>query len=152
MPPPLPRAVEVHAADILKLTVSMAISQPRAVDALSAMVPKATKTVPLSSNSAARCLRSAERKFWIGLPWQGQGLMSEAVDAVNAYWFEELKMPVLRSPKAIVNTPSRRISEKTGMRLIAVEERDSVSGPLPTEIWEITAEEWRAHRRNRSRQ
>jgi hypothetical protein len=30
------------------------------------------------------------------------------------------------------------------MRMVAVEERDYVSGCLPTEIWEITAEEWNA--------
>ena len=65
---------------------------------------------------------------------------------VTDYWFETLKFPVLRVPKAISNTPSRRISEKQGMRVIAVEERDYVSGRLPTEIWEITAEEW--HKRS----
>jgi RimJ/RimL family protein N-acetyltransferase len=86
------------------------------------------------------------RGFWLGLPWQGQGLMSEAAEAVTDYWFDELGFPVLRAPKAAVNIASRRISEKHGMRLIAVEEQDSVSGPLPTEIWEITAQEWRARR------
>jgi len=87
------------------------------------------------------------RGFWIGLPWQRQGLMSEAVDAVTGYWFDVLGFPVLRAPKAIANASSRRISEKQGMRVVAVEEKDYVSGRLPTEIWEITAEEWRARRR-----
>jgi [ribosomal protein S5]-alanine N-acetyltransferase len=40
------------------------------------------------------------------------------------------------------NTASRRISEKQGMRLVGVKETDYVCGRLPTEIWEITAEEW----------
>jgi RimJ/RimL family protein N-acetyltransferase len=53
---------------------------------------------------------------------------------------------VLRAPKAVANVASRRISEKTGMRLIATLERDYISGRLPAEIWEITAEEWRAKR------
>ena len=87
------------------------------------------------------------RGFWIGLQWQRQGLMSEAVDAVTGYWFDVLGFPVLRAPKAIANAGSRRISEKQGMRVIAVEEKDYVSGRLPTEIWEITAEEW--HTRHR---
>lgn len=86
------------------------------------------------------------RGFWMGLPWQGQGLMSEAVKAATAYWFEELGFPALRAPKAIANTASRRISEKTGMRIIRMEERDYVSGRFLSEIWEITAEEWRALR------
>lgn len=83
------------------------------------------------------------RGFWIGLPWQGQGLMSEAVDAATGYWFDQLGFSVLRAPKAIANQTSRRISEKSGMRIVAVEDRDYVSGRLPSEIWEITAEEWR---------
>jgi ribosomal-protein-alanine N-acetyltransferase len=86
--------------------------------------------------------RSENRGFWLGLPWQRQGLMSEAVDVVTDYWFRVLKFPVLRVPKAIPNTASRRISEKQGMRVIAVEERDYVSGRFPSEIWEITADEW----------
>jgi [ribosomal protein S5]-alanine N-acetyltransferase len=86
------------------------------------------------------------RGFWIGVPWQRQGLMSEAVEVVTDYWFDELGFPVLRVPKAVPNTASRRISEKTGMRVVALEERDFVSGRFPAEIWEITAEEWRRRR------
>jgi RimJ/RimL family protein N-acetyltransferase len=84
------------------------------------------------------------RGFWLGLPWQGKGLMSEACAWANDFWFESLGFPVLRVAKARDNTTSRRISEKEGMRLVAVEERDYVCGRLPSEIWEITAEEWHA--------
>ena len=87
------------------------------------------------------------RGFWLGLPWQRQGLMTEACNAVTDYWFEVLKFPVLRVPKAIANAGSRRISEKQGMRVIAREDRDYVSGRLPSEIWEITAEEWRRRKK-----
>jgi [ribosomal protein S5]-alanine N-acetyltransferase len=82
------------------------------------------------------------RGFWLGLPWHGQGLMTEAVIAVNDYWFDVLGFPVLRVPKAAGNPASRRISEKTGMRVVATEEREFVSGRLPCEIWEITTEGW----------
>ena len=82
------------------------------------------------------------RGFWLGLPWHKQGLMTEACDAVTDYWFEVLKFPVLRVPKAIANAGSRRISEKQGMCVIAREDREYVSGRLLSEIWEITAEEW----------
>jgi ribosomal-protein-alanine N-acetyltransferase len=90
------------------------------------------------------------RGFWLGLPWQRQGLMTEAVEVVTDYWFDTLKFPVLRAPKAIANTPSRRISETSGMRVVAVEERDYVSGRLPSEVWELTAEQWRARRLRRA--
>ena len=85
------------------------------------------------------------RGFWLGLPWQGQGLilMSEAVERVTEYWFDTLKFPVLRAPKAVPNIASRRISERTGMRIVATDEREYVSGRFPSETWEITAEEWK---------
>jgi ribosomal-protein-alanine N-acetyltransferase len=86
------------------------------------------------------------RGFWIAPQWQGRGLMSEACDAVTGYWFETLKFPVLRVPKAISNEASRRISVKQGMRVIASGERDYVSGRLPSETWEVTVEEWRARK------
>lgn len=86
------------------------------------------------------------RGFWLGLPWHGQGLMSEACGAVTDFWFDELKFPVLRTSKPIANSASRRISEKQGMRVVATSERDYVSGRHPSETWEITAEEWHTYK------
>lgn len=74
--------------------------------------------------------------------------MSEACEAVTGYWFETLGKPLLRAPKAAPNAASRRISEKSGMRLLRTEERGYVSGRHPSELWEISREEWLA-RRNR---
>lgn len=82
------------------------------------------------------------RGFWLDPAWQGQGLMSEASSAVTDYWFETLGRPVLRVPKAVANVRSRRVSERSGMRVIKTEDRDYVSGRLPAEIWEITRAEW----------
>jgi RimJ/RimL family protein N-acetyltransferase len=86
------------------------------------------------------------RGFWLALPWHGRGLMTEAVEAVNDFWFDTLKFSVLRVSKSIENVASRRISVKTGMRLIATAEEDYVSGRFASESYEITAEEWRARR------
>ncbi len=86
------------------------------------------------------------RGFWLGRQWQGRGLMTEAVSVVNDFWFDVLHMPVLRTPKAVANVGSRRISEKTGMRLVSQGEGDYVCGRLPSQVWEITAEQWRAKR------
>lgn len=87
------------------------------------------------------------RGFWLIPEYQSRGLMTEATEAVTDFWFNTLGFPVLRVPKAVPNTASRRISEKNGMRVVATEERDYVSGRYLTEIWEITADEWRARRR-----
>jgi [ribosomal protein S5]-alanine N-acetyltransferase len=83
------------------------------------------------------------RGFWIGVPWQRRGLATEACTAVTAFWFDVLGLPVLRVGKAVANEASRRISQREGMRLVATEERDFVSGRLPAEVWELTAVEWR---------
>ncbi len=82
------------------------------------------------------------RGFWIAPEWQGRGLMTEAVIAANDYWFDVLGFGVLRAKKAVANVASRRISEKTGMRIVATMESDYVAGRFPTELWEITADEW----------
>jgi len=86
------------------------------------------------------------RGFWMGLPWQGRGLMTEASEAATDYWFETLGFPSMRIYKAIDNTASRRISQRQGMRMLGVKNHEFVSGVWLTEVWEITAEEWRARR------
>jgi ribosomal-protein-alanine N-acetyltransferase len=82
------------------------------------------------------------RGFWLDPAWQGQGLMSEACEVVTDFWFEALGQPVLRVLKAAANVRSRRISERGFMRLVGTLEHDFVAGRLPTEIWEITRDEW----------
>jgi [ribosomal protein S5]-alanine N-acetyltransferase len=89
------------------------------------------------------------RGFWLDPGFRGRGYMIEACDAVTDFWFEVLKFPVLRAPKAVANEASRRISVNQGMRVIERMERDYVCGRLPSEIWEITAEEWRARKRRK---
>ena len=86
------------------------------------------------------------RGFWLVPEFHGRGLMTEAVIAANDFWFDTLRLTRLRVPKAVANTTSRRISQKTGMRIIATEDRDFVCGRLPAEIWELTADEWHTFR------
>jgi [ribosomal protein S5]-alanine N-acetyltransferase len=83
------------------------------------------------------------RGFWIAQPWQGRGLMSEAVAAINRFWFEDLRQPVLRVKKARDNAASRAISLREGARCISQTQDDYVSGRLPTEVWELTVQDWR---------
>jgi [ribosomal protein S5]-alanine N-acetyltransferase len=87
------------------------------------------------------------RAFWLDPAFQGQGLITEAADAVTDYWFDVLKRPVLRAPKAVANAASIRISEKQGMRLIKTGDKEYRGGMMPSQLWEITAEEWRQRRR-----
>lgn len=84
------------------------------------------------------------RGFWIMPSCQRQGLMSEACEWANDFWFESLGFPVLRTAKSVANVASRRISERQGMRKVGETEKDYVCGRMTSEIWEITADEWRA--------
>ena len=86
------------------------------------------------------------RGFWLAPDWQGQGLMSEACEAVDTYWFQVLGRERMRVPKAALNVGSRRISERSGMRLVSSAESDFVSGRFTSELWEMTREQWLARR------
>ncbi|KTE03462.1 acetyltransferase [Sphingopyxis sp. H038] len=86
------------------------------------------------------------RGFWLDPVHWGKGLMREASDAVTDYWFDVLDQPILRVPKAIDNRASRAISTGSGMRVVWRGEKQYVEGALPSELWEITADEWRARR------
>jgi len=87
------------------------------------------------------------RGFWLIPELRGRGLMTEAADAATEFWFGVLKFPMLRTSKAAANVASRRVSEKQGMRMVGKDERDYICGRLPSETWEITADEWRALKR-----
>lgn len=82
------------------------------------------------------------RGFWLAPEWQGKGYMTEACYAVTDYWFNVLNREVLCAPKAVVNERSKKVSQRSGMRLIRVQKGEYVAGELDTELWEITREEW----------
>jgi [ribosomal protein S5]-alanine N-acetyltransferase len=90
------------------------------------------------------------RGFWLAPEHRGQGLMTEACAWANDFWFHALGQRLLRAPKAVANRSSRRLSERMGMRVVSLENRDYVCGRLPSEIWEITAEEWHNWKRSQA--
>jgi [ribosomal protein S5]-alanine N-acetyltransferase len=110
------------------------------------------KTEPemIVGNLELRKSKTDNRGFWLCPEWRRQGLMSEACAWASDFWFSTLGFAVLRVSKAAENRPSRRISERQGMRLIGVTDKDHVCGRLPSEMWEITAEEWQAWKASRS--
>ncbi|NHB61129.1 GNAT family N-acetyltransferase [Photorhabdus sp. RW14-46] len=82
------------------------------------------------------------RGFWLDPQWHGNGFMTEASQVVTDFWFNTLNRNVLRTPKSSNNIASRKISIKSGMRLIKLGNKDLISGKMPSEIWEITRDEW----------
>ncbi len=91
--------------------------------------------------------RDDNRGFWLGSPWHGMGIMQEACEVVTDFWFNVLNQEKLRVAKAVANVASKRISEKQGARLVAIEDRVFRLGPTKAEIWELTKEEWNARRK-----
>jgi len=89
---------------------------------------------------------SGQCGFWLDGEFQGQGLMTEAVDRVTDYAFGELGWPCLYLTNAQENRASRRIKEKQGARLVDFRIAQCVSGRVSQMVWELTRKDWIARR------
>ena len=66
----------------------------------------------------------AELAYWIGRPFNGNGLATEAAAAVVNFAFSQLRLHKIRVYHATGNVASKRTIEKLGFRLVG-EERDA---------------------------
>jgi len=83
------------------------------------------------------------RGFWLGKPFWGRGLMTEAVTPVMDYAFTALAFEKLIFCNARGNARSRRVKEKTGARLLRTEPARFVDPAYrEREVWELTKDEW----------
>lgn len=83
------------------------------------------------------------RGFWLGKPFWGQGLMTEAAEVVTNFAFRELGFDKLIFSNALGNTRSRRVKEKTGARLVGTRPAKFVDPSLTeAETWELTKDDW----------
>ena len=83
------------------------------------------------------------RGFWLSQKHWGKGLMTEAVEPIMDYAFNELGFEVLYFANAVGNIKSRRVKEKTGARLVSVEPAKFVDPALTEhEVWELKKEDW----------
>lgn len=87
------------------------------------------------------------RGFWIARPYQGRGLMTEAVAAVNDFVFFECGVEKMLIANAAGNTASRRVKEKTGAVFQRFVEIPHNSGEKNAELWEVSAENWKKIRK-----
>lgn len=90
--------------------------------------------------------KGAHRGFWLGEEFQRRGLMTEAANAVTDYWFNVLDRPLMRIFNAKDNMASSRIKQHAGFKLVREGVRTYAAGALPTEIWEVTQDEWQKRR------
>lgn len=89
---------------------------------------------------------SGNRGFWLSESYWGRGYMSEAITAIQDWLFFELQIDRMEVVNAITNPASRRVKEKTGAKFLRNGKLPHRSGEEDTEVWEITAESWRAYR------
>lgn len=82
------------------------------------------------------------RGFWLAEHLWRQGLMSEAITAIQDYLFFDYGLPELIVYNAIDNEGSRRVKEKTGAELIGESVIDHHSGQKDAQKWRITRESW----------
>lgn len=89
------------------------------------------------------------RGFWLDPELHGQGLMTEAAEAVTRFAFETLEWPFLYLTNAVENRASARVKEKQGALEVGREPFQYVSGVGEKQVWLLTREAWQARRRER---
>jgi RimJ/RimL family protein N-acetyltransferase len=82
------------------------------------------------------------RGFWLDPQLAGQGLMTEAAEAVTAFTFEVLGWDELWVTNAASNRASSRIKVKQGFELMAIVPGEFVFGPDDREVWRLTRARW----------
>lgn len=91
------------------------------------------------------------RGFWLGKPFWGRGLMTEAVAPIHDYAFNGLGFKKLILSNALGNTKSRRIKEKTGAIFIGTRPAKFVNpGYTEAETWELVPTAWEAFKKTGS--
>jgi ribosomal-protein-alanine N-acetyltransferase len=82
------------------------------------------------------------RGFWLAESYWRQGLMTEAVAAVNDFAFRTLGVESFHVCNAAGNEASRRVKQKTGAELIGYIELPHHNGESKAEKWRVTRENW----------
>lgn len=87
------------------------------------------------------------RGFWLAKAYQRQGLMTEAAAAVNDFAFDVLGMAQLKLNNAEPNTASHRLKEKSGAKIVKInEDVPYVGGRFRQVRWLLTRTDWEAYR------
>lgn len=95
------------------------------------------------AGSVAMAQHEAEIGYWIGVPYWGQGLIPEAVQALLKRCFEALDCTAVWCGYYAGNEKSRRVQEKCGFIYHHAEEVRSPLGDLRTEHFTyLTKEQW----------
>ena len=84
------------------------------------------------------------RGFWLAEPYWNQGLMTEAVEAVNDFVFRTLDIESFYVLNAASNMGSRRVKQKTAAEFVGYAELAHHNGERKAEKWKVTRASWLA--------
>src|SRR5579863_5817640 len=82
------------------------------------------------------------RGFWLAEPCWNQGLMTEAIEAVNDFVFTTLGIESFHVLNAPSNVGSRRVKQKTGAEFVGYAELAHHNGERSAEKWKVTRAGW----------
>jgi RimJ/RimL family protein N-acetyltransferase len=82
------------------------------------------------------------RGFWLAEPYWNEGLMTEAIAAVNDFAFRTLAIESFYVCNAVSNVASRRVKQKTGAEFVGYIEIPHHNGQTKSERWRMTRESW----------
>ncbi|MFY9956691.1 GNAT family N-acetyltransferase [Bradyrhizobium sp.] len=82
------------------------------------------------------------RGFWLAEPYWNQGLMTEAISAVNDFAFHSLGIESFFVCNVATNEASRRVKQKTGAEFVGYIELLHHNGQSRTEKWKVTRDNW----------
>ena len=83
-----------------------------------------------------------QRGFWLGRPYWGRGLMTEAAERVTRHAFLDLGWPHLWLGNAEENTASHRVKEKQGAIIVGRTPIKLVAGDATKVVWLLPRETW----------
>ena len=86
--------------------------------------------------------RKGNRGFWLAEPYWNQGLMTEAIAAVNDFAFLTLGLDHFHVCNAQSNVASRRVKQKTGAEFAGFVELPHHNGESRAEKWKVARETW----------
>jgi ribosomal-protein-alanine N-acetyltransferase len=81
--------------------------------------------------------------YWIGLPYQQQGFMAEAANAVAEFAFDTLGLKRLTAGVVKDNIGSTRLQQSLGARNSAESMAEFTCGQREKVVWELTPDLWR---------
>lgn len=86
------------------------------------------------------------RAFWLGKPFQGKGLMTEAAMAMNDFAFNQCNEPFLCFISAEENKASNQLKIRSGAVVTSTFQDEFHGGQMSCLAWKLTPEAWAEHR------